>query len=109
MSYVQGKSKTQILDDMDATAQPGAQINEQQKAAILVRSTEDIQVALQEQARVTKKVNNALGQLNARIESLEETFKKSSASSGRVASALNWLTGALVLVGVAQVFLAYMK
>ena len=109
MSYVQGKPKTEILDDMAGTAQPGSQIHEQQKAAIIVRSTEDIQAALQKQASATRKVNDTLGQLNTRIESLEKTFKKSSESSGRVASALNWLTGALVLVGVVQVFLAYIK
>ena len=109
MSYVQEKTKTEILNEMAGTAQPGSQIHEQQKAGIIVRSTEDIQVSLEKQTNATHKVNNALGQLNSRIESLEITFKKSSESSGQVAFALNLLTGALVLVGIAQVVIAYIK
>jgi methyl-accepting chemotaxis protein len=40
---------------------------------------------------------------------LREAFEESSHSSSKVAGALNWLTGALVLVGVAQVFVAYVR
>ena len=109
MSYVQGKTKSEILDEMAGTAQPGSQIHEQQKAGIIVRSTEDIQVALEKQTNATRKVNNALEQLNSRMESLENTFKESSKSSGKVAFALNLLTGALVLVGIAQVAIACIK
>lgn len=109
MSYVQDKTKSEILDDMAGTAQPGSQIHEQQKAGIIVRSTEDLQAALEKQTNATRKVNNALEQLNSRIESLENTFKESSKSSGKLAFALNFLTGALVLTGIAQVVIAYIK
>ena len=60
MSYVQGKTKSEILDEMAGTAQPGSPIHEQQKAAIIVRSTEDIQVALQ-QCVFWPKVNTRSG------------------------------------------------
>ncbi|MDC9499525.1 MULTISPECIES: hypothetical protein [unclassified Pseudoalteromonas] len=40
---------------------------------------------------------------------LREAFEESSNSSSKVAGALNWLTGALVLVGVAQVVVAFIK
>lgn len=109
MSYVQGKTKSEILDEMADTAQTGSQIHEQQKSGIIVRSTEDIQVALGKQTNATRKVNNALEQLNSRIGSLENTFKESSNSSAKVSFALNLLTGALVLVGIAQVVIAYLK
>ncbi|NVD34387.1 hypothetical protein [Marinobacter lutaoensis] len=109
MSYVQGKSKNEILEAMSGTAQPGSAVHEQQKSAILVRCTEDIQVAFQEQSNATRKVNSSLVHLNVRIDSLEMAFKESSKSSSKVACALNWLTAALVLVGIAQVVVAYAK
>jgi methyl-accepting chemotaxis protein len=40
---------------------------------------------------------------------LREAFEESSNSSSKVARALNWLTGALVLVGFAQVVVAIVK
>ncbi len=109
MSHVQNKTKSEILEDMAGTAQPGSQIHEQQKAAIIVRSTEDVQVALEKQTSATRKVNSAIEQLNNRISSLESSFNESSKSSGRVALALNVLTGVLVVVGIAQVVVAYIK
>ena len=109
MSYVQDKTKTEILNELAGTAQPGSQIHEQQKAGIIVRCTEDIQVSLEKQTNATRKVNNSLEQLNLRIDSLEKSFQESSNSSSKVALSLNWLTGALVLVGIAQVAMAYFK
>ena len=94
---------------MSGTAQPGSTVHEQQKSAILVRCTEDIQIAFQEQSNATRKVNTSLVELNGRIDSLEVAFKESSKSSSKVACALNWLTAALVLVGIAQVVVAYAK
>jgi hypothetical protein len=109
MSYVQGKTKNEILEAMPGTAQPGSVIHEQQKSAILVRCTEDMQVALQEQSNATRKVDTSLVELNTRIDSLEKAFKDSSNSSSKVAFALNLLTAALVLVGIAQVIVAAAK
>jgi hypothetical protein len=107
MSYVQGNSKNEILEAMVSTAHPGSAVHEQQKSAILVRCTEDIQVSLQEQSNATRKVNTSLVALNSRIDSLEKAFIASSNSSGKVAVALNCLTAALVLVGIVQVVLTY--
>jgi len=109
MSHVQDKTKTEILNDLAGTAQVGSQIHEQQKAAIVVRCTEDIQVSIEKQTNATRKVNNSLEQLNSRIDSLEKSFQESSKSSGKLALSLNWLTGALVFVGIVQAVLAYFK
>ena len=48
---------------------------------MIFRCSENIQVALVKQTKATHKVNNALGQLNSRIESLENTFKEFLKSS----------------------------
>ena len=47
-SYVEGKDKNQILGEMYTTARPGSIVHEQQKSAIIVRCTEDIEKALRE-------------------------------------------------------------
>lgn len=62
--------------------------------------------SLEKQANATRKVNSSIEELNTRLESLEQTFHESSKSSSRLAVALNILTFALVLVGVAQVVLS---
>ncbi|EGQ8093445.1 TPA: hypothetical protein RQL13_004544 [Vibrio vulnificus] len=95
MSYVKDKSKNQILEELVGTAQAGSQVHEQQKSAIIVRCTEDIQISINE--------------LSDEIDKLKVAFEESSKSSGKVALALNWLTAALVLVGVAQVVIAWPK
>ena len=43
--YVEGKTKNEILAELALTALPGSIIHEQQKAAITVRCTEDIESA----------------------------------------------------------------
>lgn len=95
MSYVKNKDKNQILEELVGTAQAGSQVHEQQKSAILVRCTEDIQ--------------NSIDELGAEIDQLKNAFEESSKSSGKVALSLNWLTAALVLVGIAQVIVALIK
>lgn len=95
MSHVEGKSKNQILDELVGTAQVGSPVHAQQKSAIIVRCTEDIEVSINE--------------LSGEIDKLKVAFEQSSKSSSKVALALNWLTGALVLVGVAQVFSNWLK
>jgi hypothetical protein len=61
---------------------------------------------LEKQANATRKVNTSLENLNYRIESLEKSFVESSNSSSKMAFALNYLTGALVFVGLAQIAVA---
>lgn len=65
MSYVKGKDKSQILDDLAGTAQPGSRIHEQQKAAITVRCTEDLQdslCSLGKQLEINAKSSDKVGQ-----------------------------------------------
>ncbi len=46
MNYVKDKSKNEILEELVGTAVPGSVIHEQQKMAIIVRCTEDLEKAL---------------------------------------------------------------
>ncbi|MFT4918280.1 MAG: hypothetical protein ACI8RU_000893 [Zhongshania aliphaticivorans] len=61
---------------------------------------------LEKQANASRRVGASIEKLSERLESIEARFVESSGSSSRVALALNILTGALVLVGVAQVLVA---
>ena len=42
-SYVKGKNKNQILEELYGTAEPNSVVHEQQKMAIFVRCTEDLE------------------------------------------------------------------
>ncbi|WP_338155294.1 hypothetical protein [Vibrio metschnikovii] len=95
MSYVTEKDKNQILSEMIGTSQPGSSVHEQQKSAIIVRCTEDIQ--------------ESISALSDEIDNLKMAFEESSRSSSKVALSLNWLTFALVLVGIAQIIVAFVK
>jgi hypothetical protein len=46
VSYIEGKNKTQVLDELAGTAEVGSKIHEQQKAALTVLCTEDIEASL---------------------------------------------------------------
>ena len=48
MGYVEGKSKEQILSEIQGTAKPGSVVHELQKAAIIVRCTQDLEIKLGE-------------------------------------------------------------
>jgi len=64
MSYVAGKDKNQLLEDLKGTAQVGSQVHEQQKAAIIVRSVEDIEHSinlLAQQLQENAKSSDSLG------------------------------------------------
>ena len=61
MSHVKGKNKNQILEEMCGTAQVGSIVHEQQKMAIMVRCTEDIE--------------NAISKLNRKINGLDIALK----------------------------------
>lgn len=76
MSYVEGRNKNQILEDMVGTARPTSPAHEQQKAAIIVRCTEDIETALK---------------------SLEVQIDKNSEASDKVAKKIFWLNVVLAL------------
>ncbi|QQQ64702.1 hypothetical protein JJQ94_03570 [Pseudoalteromonas sp. GCY] len=76
MSYVKGKSKHEILEDLIGTAQPNSAVHEQQKAAITVRCTEDIESS---------------------IKSLESQLAKNATSSDKVGNRLFWLNVVLTI------------
>lgn len=48
-------------------------------------------------------------QVSTDLRELTSAIRDYSASSGRVATALNWLTGALVLIGVIQILLQALR
>jgi hypothetical protein len=79
MSHVLGKDKNEILESLTKTAQVGSSVHEQQKAAITVRCTEDIEKAF---------VN------------LGEQLKINSESSDSVARKIYWLNVILALATV---------
>lgn len=58
---------------------------------------------LEEQANAAKAVSEKLESLNSHIEKLNNTISEASKSSGRLSSALNWLTFALVVIGLLAV------
>ena len=78
-AYVKGKDKNEILNDMYGTAHPGSQVHEQQKMGIIVRSVEDLEVALK---------------------SLEESMNRNSESSTQLASKVFWLNVVLAIATV---------
>lgn len=64
MSYVKDKSKEQILDEMYSTAQPGTIVHEQQKAAILVRCTQDLEKAFRDASNSANSLSEKIFFLN---------------------------------------------
>ena len=65
--------------------------------------------ALNKSASAQKKLADNTESLAKEMAELRKAFEGSSKSSGRVALALNVLTGALVLVGIAQVIVPFFK
>ncbi|MFH1454056.1 MAG: hypothetical protein ABIH00_08800 [Armatimonadota bacterium] len=53
MNYIKEKTKNEILDELRGTAEPGSPVHEQQKMGIMVRCTEDLEMAL-------KKLENSM-------------------------------------------------
>jgi len=53
-NYIKGKNKEDLLKDLYGTSQPGSVVHEQQKMAIFVRCTEDLEKAIHE---LKKKIN----------------------------------------------------
>jgi hypothetical protein len=89
MSYVSGKDKNEILEALNGTAHVGSTVHEQQKAAITVRCTEDLESA---------------------FENLEEQLKANSESSDSVGRKIFWLNvilaSATVVAAIATVIIA---
>lgn len=90
MSYIKGKNKTEVLDDLAGTAEVGSPVHEQQKAALTVLCAQDIEASLK---------------------SLEEQLKLNSKSSDKVANKIFWLNvvlaSATIVGALATVVIAY--
>lgn len=67
MSYVKDKDKNQILDELKDTAQVGSQVHEQQKAALTVRCTEDIEASLSVLKKQLKENAESSDRLGAKV------------------------------------------
>lgn len=88
MSHVKGRSKNQILEDMKGTAQVGSPVHEQQKMGIIVRSTEDVEKAL-----------------NSLTVSLDNSSKQADILSNRIF----WLNLVIALAAIAGVAIEFFK
>ena len=69
--YIKDKSKEQLVSDLMGTAMPGSVVHEQQKMAIVVRSVQDIELAIDAHANAirgaieaTEKIANSLDKVN---------------------------------------------
>ena len=79
MSYVEGKNKNEILEELVKTANPNSVVHEQQKAGIIVRCTED---------------------LESSFKSLEEQLVKNATSSDKVGNRIFWLNVVLAIATI---------
>jgi Mg2+/citrate symporter len=79
MSKISGKTKNEILEEMDTTAAPGSRVHEQQKMAIIVRSIEDLEKALS---------------------SLEESMNNNAKSNTALSKKVFWLNVILTIATV---------
>lgn len=64
MSYIKGKNKNTILEEMYGTASPCSVVHEQQKMAIPVRCTEDIEKVMQESSKSAERLSRKIYFLN---------------------------------------------
>jgi len=79
MSYVKGKTKNEILEEMKGTAHAHSVVQEQQKMGIIVRCTEDME---------------------ASIKSLEASMNNNAKSSDNLARKVYWLNIILTVATV---------
>lgn len=64
--YITGKNKNDILKEMSGPM-PGSVAHEQQKAAIIVRCTEDIEVSLHSLSKELKESSESNEKLSVRV------------------------------------------
>jgi hypothetical protein len=62
--YVKGKDKNQLLKGLLTDAQVGSQVHEQQKMAIFVRCTEDLEASVRQFTDSSNKLSNRILWLN---------------------------------------------
>lgn len=90
--YVEGKDKNQILSELVGTAQPGSRVHEQQKMAIIVRCTEDVEAAMTG--------------LRQSIGNLESSIDRNAKSSDNLARKVFWLKVVIMAATVIGVAIA---
>jgi hypothetical protein len=75
MSYVQDKTKIEIINGLVSTARADSQIHDQRKVGVIVNSKKDIQVLIEKQNNAMRHINTSFEQLNSRIYSSKNHFK----------------------------------
>ncbi len=60
-SYIKDKNKKQLIRELNGTALPGSVVHEQQKMAILVACTEDLETAISSLTRKITVLDWAIG------------------------------------------------
>jgi len=65
--YIKDKSKEQILADLYGTAEPGSEVHEQQKMAILVRCTQDLEAQIRGLTSAMEEANAGNKRLNGKL------------------------------------------
>ena len=101
-AYIKGKSKEEILAQLDSIAEPGSVTHEQQKMAIIVRCTQDLEKSLNEAER------NIGLRLNGLTEALDKArceLHESSEAATRQTNALVRWTRWLVVATIGVAFL----
>jgi len=88
MSYVEGRSKNEILNALYDTAEPGSSVHEQQKMGIIVRCIED---------------------LESSFKNLEDSINKNANSSDKLAKKVFYLDVILTIATVIGIIIATIK
>ncbi len=86
--FIKGRDKNQILGDLIDIGQPGSEVHEQQKMAIIVRCTEDLEKA---------------------VDRLRESLAQSASSADKLSNRVFWLNVVITLATVAGVVVAILK
>ncbi|MCK4734402.1 MAG: hypothetical protein KAT65_18245 [Methanophagales archaeon] len=70
-SYIEDKTKEEILADLKGTAEPRSVVHEQQKMAIIVRCTQDLEKSLKNLEKSQIKSSDSMNKLSNRLFWLE--------------------------------------
>jgi uncharacterized membrane protein YccC len=104
--YVSEKTKTQILQELNGTAQPHSSVHEQQKMGIIVRCTEDMEKSLE---NLRQSMNQTAGQVERALGSLEASTNQNAESSQNLAKKIFWLNAILTTATVVGTLLAVLS
>jgi hypothetical protein len=88
--YIKDKTKEQILAELHGTAEPGSVVHEQQKMAILVRCTQDLEKRISELTGAIEGASKESKDLGMRVVALTRVLTIATAL-GAIAAALGVL------------------